>query len=54
MKAEIIKIGKEYVHRGQFVLVLAVDELDEIAYVRTRLGEESEVRTSELREKEPR
>ena len=49
-----IEVGKEYVHRGQFVVVLAVDELDEIAYVRTRLGEESEVRTSELQEKEPR
>jgi cell division protein ZapA (FtsZ GTPase activity inhibitor) len=54
MKIEAIKVGKEYIHRGQLVVVLAIDALDELAYVRTRLGEESEARISELQEKEPR
>ena len=48
-----VEVGKEYVHRGQFVKILSIAELDESAYVRTRRVEESEVRISELQEKAP-
>ena len=41
----------EFIHRGQFVKIIAFDDLSERALIQTRLGESSEVRINELKPK---
>lgn len=47
----MIRADKEFIHRGDFVKILSFNDISERAYVRTRLGEESEVRLDELKPK---